>query len=111
MFHAIALVRSPVRRPVLARLLLFIYPVSLPAQTAGFVQQSHATAVVERQSRGEHRTLHMVADYAANNILEKIFQIILSYTDFVNRKVWHKSILSLLPLERMQAPTVVAEQI
>ncbi len=47
--------------------------------------------ILATQSRGENRALHMVADYAADNVSDKILRIILSYTDFVNRKVWRKA--------------------
>ena len=47
--------------------------------------------VLSTQPRGEHRTLRMVNDYAAENVSDKIVRIILSYTDFVNRKVWRKA--------------------
>lgn len=46
--------------------------------------------ILETQSRGPERTLHLVTDYAPNNVSEKVLRIIQSYTDFVNRKVWHK---------------------
>ncbi|MHB1195134.1 MAG: non-hydrolyzing UDP-N-acetylglucosamine 2-epimerase [Longimicrobiales bacterium] len=45
--------------------------------------------VLADQGRGEHRTMQMVADYASANVSEKVLRIILSYTDFVNRRVWH----------------------
>lgn len=64
-----------------------------------------AISVVEGQSRGNQRTLQLVADYAANNVSEKILRIILSYTDFVNQKVWRKNIPSFCPPERMQRLT------
>ena len=47
--------------------------------------------VLATQPRGEHRALRMVNDYAPNNVSDKIVRIILSYTDFVNRKVWRKA--------------------
>lgn len=47
--------------------------------------------VLATQPRGEHRALHLVNDYASDNVSDKIVRIILSYTDFVNRKVWRKS--------------------
>ncbi|OZA76456.1 UDP-N-acetylglucosamine 2-epimerase (non-hydrolyzing) [Polynucleobacter sp. 39-46-10] len=50
-----------------------------------------ALDVLASQPRGELRTLRMVEDYAANNVSDKVVRILLSYTDFVNRKVWHKA--------------------
>lgn len=50
-----------------------------------------ALAVLDSQSRGNIRTVSLVKDYEASNISEKILRIILSYTDFVNRKVWRKA--------------------
>lgn len=50
-----------------------------------------ALAVLETQSRGTNRTLELVKDYEATNVSDKVLRIILSYTDFVNRKVWHKT--------------------
>ena len=46
--------------------------------------------VLQGQSRGPVRLLRMVADYEADNISDKVLRIILSYTDFVNRRVWRK---------------------
>ena len=50
-----------------------------------------ALDVLADQSRGVTRTLGLVKDYETTNVSDKILRIILSYTDFVNRKVWHKS--------------------
>ena len=50
-----------------------------------------ALDVLATQPRGEHRALHLVNDYAPDNVSDKIVRIILSYTDFVNRKVWRKA--------------------
>lgn len=51
-----------------------------------------AIGVLESQSRGKQRDLHIVADYAPDNVSAKVLRIIMSYTDFVNQKVWRKSI-------------------
>ena len=47
--------------------------------------------ILEIQPRGTERSLRLVTDYAPNNVSDKVLRIIQSYTDFVNRKVWHKS--------------------
>lgn len=47
--------------------------------------------ILQAQPRGEKRGLQLVADYAPNNVSDKVLRIIQSYTDFVNRKIWHKS--------------------
>lgn len=47
-----------------------------------------ALKILAEQLRGEARTLQMVGDYEGNNVSEKIVRIILSYTDFINRKTW-----------------------
>jgi UDP-N-acetylglucosamine 2-epimerase (non-hydrolysing) len=47
-------------------------------------------AVLENQPRDEDRLLRLVADYSMPNVSEKVLRIIISYTDYVNRVVWHK---------------------
>jgi UDP-N-acetylglucosamine 2-epimerase (non-hydrolysing) len=47
-----------------------------------------ALGVLEGQPRGDKRLLRVVRDYEADNVSEKVLRIILSYTDFVNRRVW-----------------------
>ena len=49
-----------------------------------------ALKVLESQKRGEERTLRPVADYSMPNVSEKVVRIIIGYTDYVNRFVWHK---------------------
>jgi len=46
--------------------------------------------VLEMQQRGKQRTLHIVEDYNAPNVSEKVVRIILSYVDYVNRTVWRR---------------------
>lgn len=46
--------------------------------------------LITRQPRGHDRLFDIVDDYRASNVSEKVVRIILSYTDFINRKVWHK---------------------
>ena len=48
-------------------------------------------AILQDQPRGTSRLLHMVGDYQADNVSDKVLRIILSYTDFVNRRVWRKA--------------------
>lgn len=46
--------------------------------------------VLGDQSRGDSRLLRTVSDYMPINVSDKVLRIILSYTDYINRKVWHK---------------------
>ncbi|MCE9659490.1 MAG: UDP-N-acetylglucosamine 2-epimerase (non-hydrolyzing) [Burkholderiales bacterium] len=49
-------------------------------------------SILETQPRGAQRLLRMVADYEADNVSDKVLRIILSYVDFVNRRVWRKDL-------------------
>jgi UDP-N-acetylglucosamine 2-epimerase len=47
--------------------------------------------ILASQPRGHERLLLPVADYSMPNVSDKVVRLILSYTDYVNRVVWHKT--------------------
>ena len=47
-----------------------------------------AIPILEAQPRGNERLLRLVNDYAPANVSDKVLRIIMSYTGFVNRRVW-----------------------
>jgi UDP-N-acetylglucosamine 2-epimerase len=47
-----------------------------------------ALEVLAAQMRGSNRSLRLVRDYEPVNVSDKVLRIILSYTDFVRRRVW-----------------------
>lgn len=51
---------------------------------------SQAVSILESQGRGDVRDLKVVRDYEADNVSQKVLRIILSYTGFINRKVWRR---------------------
>lgn len=46
--------------------------------------------ILEAQPRGSVRLLRLVEDYAVPNVAEKVVRLIVSYTDYVNRVIWHQ---------------------
>jgi len=51
-----------------------------------------AIKVVTAQHNTEHRVMKPVEDYETDNVSKKVLRIILSYTDYINRTVWHKEV-------------------
>jgi UDP-N-acetylglucosamine 2-epimerase (non-hydrolysing) len=51
-----------------------------------------ALAILAGQARGAQRDLRQVADYSMPNVSAKVLRILHSYTDYVNRVVWRKSL-------------------
>jgi UDP-N-acetylglucosamine 2-epimerase (non-hydrolysing) len=49
-----------------------------------------ALTLLESQPRGGERLLRPVADYQMPNVSDKVVRLMFSYTDYVNRVVWHK---------------------
>ena len=44
--------------------------------------------ILQSQSRDSQRQLKMVADYAIDNVSDKVIRIILSYIDFIKQRTW-----------------------
>ncbi len=51
-----------------------------------------AIEILDQQPRGATRLINKVQDYIAPNVSDKVLRTILSYTDYVNRVVWRKSL-------------------
>ena len=49
-------------------------------------------SMLESQGRGRRRTLSIVKDYDVPNVAEKVVRIIMSYTSYVRRFVWHEDL-------------------
>jgi UDP-N-acetylglucosamine 2-epimerase len=50
-------------------------------------------AVLDRETRGIRMSaMHPVADYEAEDVSDKVIRILHSYTDYVNRVVWRKTL-------------------
>ena len=50
-----------------------------------------AVKVVTTQHDREERVFGVVKDYQAGSVSKQVTRVVLSYTDYVNRTVWHKS--------------------
>jgi len=46
--------------------------------------------VLAEQPRSGARSLRQVVDYTPLNVSEKVLRLLLSYTEFVNQRVWKK---------------------
>jgi len=44
--------------------------------------------IFETQKRDKNHSLLQISDYYIPNVSDKVVQIILSYTDYINRVVW-----------------------
>lgn len=55
-----------------------------------FDRIDEALNILKNQKLGDQRSLELVKDYNAPNVSERVVRIILSYTDYINRFVWHK---------------------
>lgn len=51
---------------------------------------NNALQILKKQPRADKRLLRFVEDYHAPHVSEKVVRIIVSYTHYVNRTVWHK---------------------
>jgi UDP-N-acetylglucosamine 2-epimerase len=51
---------------------------------------SKGIEIIDNQRTGGGPALERVRDYTSTNVSEKIMRIILSYTDFINRRTWKK---------------------
>lgn len=49
-----------------------------------------AINLLDNQKRGSEREINIVRDYSSTNVSEKVVRILLSYTDYINRKTWKK---------------------
>jgi len=51
----------------------------------------HAIQVVTEQADEKERPFRIVEDYDVDNFSQKVLRIIMSYTPYINRTVWHKN--------------------
>lgn len=48
--------------------------------------------IVTSQHKEKRDVIHSIPDYEPDNVSKKVVRIIISYTDYINRTVWHKNI-------------------
>lgn len=48
--------------------------------------------IVTSQYKENRDVIHSIPDYVPDNVSKKVVRIIISYTDYINRTVWHKNI-------------------
>lgn len=48
--------------------------------------------IITAQHLDNQNTIRTIPDYETENVSKKVLRIILSYTDYINRTVWHKDI-------------------
>ena len=51
---------------------------------------TQAIDILLKNKNGDDRQLDIVDDYKCKNISEKVLRIIISYTDYIQRKIWQK---------------------
>ena len=49
---------------------------------------TQAIDILMKINKGEDRRLDIVKDYQSRNVSEKVLRIIISYTDYIQRKTW-----------------------
>lgn len=49
-----------------------------------------AIEVTEAHYTGSERPFRVIADYDVDNVSKKVLKTVLSYTDYINRTVWHR---------------------
>ena len=55
-----------------------------------YYQSGVHTIVSVTNQYNKDRTIKRVKDYDVDNVSTKVVRIILSYTDYINRTVWHR---------------------
>ena len=50
----------------------------------------HSIQIVTDQFQEKESTFRIISDYDVENVSKKVLRIIMSYTEYINRQVWHK---------------------